>query len=111
MTSMHTDRILLQELTNDGQSVFLHYDAMTGLYMAFGYSAYYADMAASPILAYSDEMQMPVAILRRKDVLDIRQSMTLVNHIPRESYHFHTKQPIGDAGYERWANRCKMEEG
>ena len=38
-------------------------------YEAFGLSAYYADMAASPELSFSHELQMPKATFSRQDVL------------------------------------------
>ena len=99
---MDKELIKQQETTNDGRSVFLYYHTMIGFYVAFGRSAYYADMAASPILSYSEEMQMPVALLNRRRVLDVRQSMIMVSHTVDETYHFHTKQVIGNADYEKW---------
>ena len=71
----------------------------------FSRSAYDADMAASPKLSFSSESQMPVAILERKDVLNLRQSMTMIAHTPYVSYRFKPRQIIGREGYERWAGR------
>lgn len=99
---MDLETIAQQEAANDGQSVYLYYDAVTGFYLAFGHSAYYADMIANGHLSFSDELQMPVLLFDRKAVLDLRQSMTIVQHAARQFYHFRTQQPIGDAGYERW---------
>lgn len=98
-----------KEAGNDGQSVFLHYNSMLGMYMTFGHSAYYADMVASPELSFSDELQMPVALLTKSDVLDLRQSMAIVDHSPRSFYWLQTRQRIGDAGYERWIKNSKIE--
>ena len=42
------EKILQQELMNDGQSVFLHYCRAFGKYVAYGWSAYYADMGTTP---------------------------------------------------------------
>ena len=100
--------IIEQEMANDGQSVFLYYDTASGKYLAYGLSAYYADMAASPKLSFSSEYQMPVAVLERKDVLDLRQSMTMIAHTPYVSYRFKTRQLIGREGYERWAGRITI---
>ena len=38
---MDKNEITLSEVGNDGKSVFLYYDAMAGVYLAFGLSAYY----------------------------------------------------------------------
>lgn len=102
---MSENLILQNEADNDGQSVFLYYNSMLGLYMAFGLSAYYSDMAASPELSFSDSLKMPVALLNRADVLDVRQSMKMIEHTPHCSYRFQTRQRIGSAGYERWAKK------
>ena len=37
---MDKETITLQEVANDGQSIFLFYDAMAGVYLAYGLSAY-----------------------------------------------------------------------
>ena len=63
---MNDEYIYMQELLNDGQSVYLHYYDMLGLYVAYGLSAYYADMCSTPEVSYSDSMQMPVALLNRQ---------------------------------------------
>lgn len=102
---MNKNLVLQNEADNDGQSVSLYYNSMLGLYMAFGLSAYYSDMVASPELSFSDSLKMPVALLNRADVLDMRQSMKMIEHTPLRSYRFQTRQRIGSAGYERWAKK------
>lgn len=91
-----------QEAENDGQSVFLYYDAMAGVYLAFGLSAYYTTMVTEPYISYSEEMQMPVALLRREHILILRQSMKKVEHQPQTYYRFRLRSKVGTAGYERW---------
>ncbi len=59
---MDKDMILRNEAENDGRSVYLHYDEESGCYKAFGLSAYYADMAASPVLSFSEDLQMPANV-------------------------------------------------
>lgn len=100
---MNKDEICQKELENDGQSVFLYYDDMAGLYLAFGVSAYYTTMVTEPYMSYSEKMQMPVALLRKEHILYLRQSLTKVEHTVKTYYHFRLGQPIGDAGYEKWA--------
>lgn len=101
---MDVGRIRQQEEENDGQSVQLYYDDIAGMYLAFGLSAYYADMIANGHLSFSDELQMPVMLLDREGVLDLRQSMTILQHTPKGYYHFKTRQQIGNEGYERWTD-------
>ena len=99
---MNIEQIRQQEAANDGQTVYLYFNTDKQCYEAFGLSAYYADMAASPELSFSDELQLPMATFSRQDVLDVRQSMTMVNHKAYEFYTFRTRSLIGSAGYSRW---------
>ena len=57
--NMDKNEIKLREDENDGRSVFLYYDNMAGVYLAFGLSAYYTTMVTDPFMSYSEEMQMP----------------------------------------------------
>lgn len=106
---MNDDLILRQELLNDGQSVYLHYNDMLGLYVAYGLSAYYADMCSTPEVSYSDSMQMPVALLNRQCVFDLKCLMLQVSHTPQVDYHFHAREMIGQQGYDRWAQRINTQ--
>lgn len=104
---MNFEQIRQLEAANDGQTVYLYFNTDKQCYEAFGLSAYYADMAASPELSFSDELQMPMAIFSRQDVLDVRQSMTILDHRPYDFYTFRTRSLIGSAGYARWLSRLK----
>jgi hypothetical protein len=99
---MDKKEITLREVGNDGQSVFLYYDAMAGVYLAYGLSAYYTTMVTEPYMSYSEEMQMPVALLRREHILYLRQSLKKVKHTKKQYYQFQTRTVLGKAGYERW---------
>ena len=77
---MDKNQITLREVGNDGQSIFLYYDDMAGLYLAYGLSAYYTTLVTEPYMSYSDDMQMPVALLRREHILYLRQSLKKVEH-------------------------------
>ena len=100
---MDKNEISLREAGNDGSSVFLYYDAMAGVYLAFGLSAYYTTLVTDPYMSYSEDMQMPVAILRRAHILYLRQSLTKVEHTVKEYYRFQLRSIVGEAGYEKWA--------
>lgn len=99
---MDKNAIKLQEAANDGQSVFLYFDTTAGVYLAFGLSAYYTTMVTEPDISYSEEMQMPVALLNRLQIKFLRQSLTKVEHQPQTYYRFRLRSKVGTAGYERW---------
>jgi hypothetical protein len=103
--------IIKNERENDGQTIFLYYDDIAGMYMAFGQSAYYATMVTDPYMSYSEAMQMPVALLRREHVLSLRQSLNRVDHAVRSYYRFSLRENVGKAGYERWANGIITRHG
>ena len=105
---MDKELILQLEAANDGQSVFLFYDDMAGLYLAFGQSAYYTTLVTDPYMSYSKLMNMPVALLRREHILNLRQSMRKVEHRAQDFYRFETKHTVGKAGYEKWEQKIRL---
>lgn len=104
---MEMNKITLYEVGNDGKTIYLYYDDLAGLYLAFGLSAYYTTMVTEPYMSYSEELQMPVALLRREHVLLLRQGLKKVEHTPKKYYHFEMKQKVGEAGYQRWAEKIR----
>ena len=105
---MDKELILQLEAANDGQSVFLFYDDMAGLYLAFGQSAYYTTLVTDPYMSYSKLMNMPVALLRREHILCLRQSMRKVEHRAQNFYRFKMKREMGKAGYEKWEQKIRQ---
>lgn len=99
---MKREAILLRESMNDGQTVHLYYDRRIGMYTAYGLSAYYVDHVASPVLSYADDLQLPVALLNKGDVLDLRQSMKVNEHESFNYYRLMAKEFMGTDGYEKW---------
>ena len=59
-------------------------------------------MVTEPYISYSEEMQMPVALLNRLQIKFLRQSLTKVEHQPQTYYRFRLRSKVGTAGYERW---------
>lgn len=104
---MSKDEITLGEVGNDGKSVFLYYDDMAGLYVAYGLSAYYTTLVTEPYMSYSDDMQMPVALLRREHILYLRQSLKKVEHQQKHFYHFELRNVLGEEGYSKWAQKIR----
>ena len=99
--------IIEREATNDGQTVYLYYNTDKQCYEAFGLSAYYADHVASPVLSYSEELQMPVAVLNRGDVLDLRQSMEIQEHEAFSYYRLKARGFMGTEGYDKWVAKIR----
>ena len=106
-SNMDFEEIRQREAENDGRTVYLYYNKEKQCYEAFGLSAYYADHVASPELSYSEELQMPVAVLNRKDVLDLRQSMEIVEHEAFNYYRLKARGFMGTEGYDKWVERIR----
>lgn len=104
---MEMSKITLHEAGNDGKTVYLYYDDLAGLYLAFGLSAYYTTMVTEPYMSYSEELQMPVALIRREHVLALRQGLKKVEHEQKKFYQFELKHAVGEAGYEKWAEKIR----
>lgn len=102
---MDKERIILQEKSNDGQTINLYYDVMAGVYLAYGLSAYYTTLITEPYLSYSDEMNMPVALLRKEHILYLRQSSRKEEHEMKSYYRFILKSSVGDGGYDKWIQK------
>ena len=102
---MDKEMIAMQEEANDGQTVYLYYDTMAGVYLAYGLSAYYTTLVTDPYMSYSEEMEMPVALLRRNHVNDLRQGMTKVEHTVKSFYRFQLTYRLGKEGYDKWAQK------
>jgi len=100
--NMDKESIKQLEAANDGQSVHLFYDDMAGLYLAFGWSAYYTTMVVNAHVSFSDALQMPVVLLRKGHVNSLRQAMTKLEHTQQSYYHFRIRSRVGNEGYDKW---------
>ena len=94
--------IIEKESVNDGQTIHLFYDDIVGVYLAFGLSAYYTTMVVEPFISYSNDLEMPVALLDRLQIKFLRQSLTKVEHQQKTYYRFQLRTRVGEAGYKRW---------
>ena len=103
--------ITKNEAENDGKTIYLYFDDIAGMYMAFGLSAYYSTMVTDPYMSFSDALQMPVALLRREHVLYLRQGLKIQEHTIRTFYRFTMRENVGRAGYERWASGVQTRHG
>lgn len=99
---MDKEKIVLNETQNDGKTVYLYYNKTVGFYTAFGLSAFFVTHVTNPVRSYSDELQMPVVIVNKRQILDLRQSLREIEHTEHCYYHFETRGTIGEEGYQKW---------
>ena len=107
---MNKELITKNEVDNDGKTVHLYFNTEIGLYVAFGFSAFFAAHIVDVITAYSEDMHMPVALMRKSDVTELRLSTVKHQHDYHEYYHLELKQEIPLDDYQRWAASTMWEK-
>ena len=104
---MDKDLILQNELNNDGQTINLYFNYEIGLYVAFGFSAFFVVKIIDVLSSFSEELEMPVALLRKKDVEKLRLSTVRDIHEYHSYYKLLLEQPISLEGYHEWGSSLK----
>lgn len=75
---MNSDQITLNEVMNDGSIVYLYFNRATGLYMAYGFSAFnFRNIAQhksiDAVESYSLEMAMPVVQVSKEQLSKVTE--------------------------------------
>lgn len=106
---MNKELIIQNEVDNDGKTIHLYFNTEVGLYVAFGFSAFFAAHIVDAITSYSEDMHMPVALMRKPDVMELRLSTVKHQHDYHEYYRLELKQEVPLDDYQRWAASTKWE--
>jgi len=106
---MNKDLITTNEVENDGKTIHLYFNTEIGLYVAYGFSAFFAAHIVDVISAFSEDMQMPVALMRKSDVTELRMSTIKHVHDYHVYYRLELKHELPLDNYARWANSVKWE--
>ena len=104
------EQITQEEVQNDGKTIFLYFNTEVGLYVAYGFSAFFASHIVDVITAFSEDLQMPVALMRKRDVTELRMSTIRLEHDYHEFYRLGLKKEIPLDDYVRWANSTKWKD-
>lgn len=107
---MNKELITQNEVDNDGKTIHLYFNTEVGLYVAFGFSAFFAAHIVDVITAYSEDMHMPVALMRKSDVTELRLSTVKHQHDYHEYYRLELKQEMPLEDYQRWAASTMWEK-
>lgn len=106
---MDKETITLNEVENDGKTIHLYFNTEIGLYVAYGFSAFFAAHIVNVITAFSEELMMPVALMRKPDVSELRLSTIKHVHDYHVYYRLELKKELPLDDYVRWANSTKWE--
>lgn len=104
------DIITQNEVQNDGKTIHLYFNTEIGLYVAFGFSAFFASHIVDVITAFSEDLEMPVALMRKPDVTELRLSTVKHVHEYHEYYRLELKKPLPLDDYVRWGRSTKWEK-
>ena len=107
MSYMNTDIITLNEVENDGKTIHLYYNAAVGFYVAYGYSAFFVTHVAAPACSFSEELLMPVALLRRSEVAKLRGAADGPAGDYADYLRFGMQTEIPRDGYAGWVEKVK----
>lgn len=103
------DTIIQNEVQNDGKTIHLYFNTMVGLYVAYGFSAFFAAHVVDTITAYSEDLQMPVALMRKPDVTELRLSTVKQQHDYHVYYRLEMKHELALDDYARWVDNVKWK--
>ena len=101
------DLITLNEVQNDGKTIHLYFNTEIGLYVAYGFSAFFAAHIVDVITAFSEDLKMPAALMRKSEVAELRLSTVKHQHDYHEYYQLELKHEIPLDDYTRWAASTK----
>ncbi len=107
---MDNHLVSTNELQNDGKTIHLYFSREVGLYLAYGFSAFFVTHFLNVITAFSEELQMPVALLRKSEVSELRLFTIKREHDYHRYYRLELKQSFPLNDYKRWAQSTKWEE-
>lgn len=106
---INKDLIALNEVRNDGKTIHLYFNSEIGLYVAYGYSAFYAAHIVNMMASFSEDLQMPVALMRKPDVSELRLSTLKRQHDYHRYYRLELRQALGRDDYARWTESLRWK--
>lgn len=106
---MDKELITLNEVKNDGKTIHLYFNTEVGLYVAYGFSAFFVSHIINAISAFSEDLMMPVVLLRKPQVSELRLSTIKHQHDYHEYYRLELKNKVPLDDYARWANSVKWK--
>ncbi|MBR4793285.1 MAG: hypothetical protein IK038_06415 [Bacteroidaceae bacterium] len=104
---MEKERITQNEENNDGGTVHLYYNEDIGYYTAYGLSAFLITHVVEPVCSFSPSLQLPVVLVDKNQILELRRSLIKIKHEEKKYYQFNLKNSVGKSGYARWIKNLK----
>lgn len=101
------ENITKNEIFNDGKTIHLYYNGMIGLYVSYGISAFLLYKYAKAKPSYSDDMQMPVAVINAEHYETLKEKLGLSKTF--KNYRCLKVEIACDENeYSNWASELRM---
>lgn len=102
-----SENITRNEIFNDGRTIHLYFNGMIGLYVAYGISAFLLTRYAHAKPSYSDDMQMPVAVINAEHYEELKKQLGLSKEI--KNYRcLEVSETYDEKEYDEWASLLRM---
>ncbi len=100
------DKIVLNEVNNVGDRIHLYFNGLVGLYVAYGISAFLLAKETEVSPSYSDDMQMPVAVINAGHYDMLEQQMEVLKKV--ENYRcLKAIAAFDENEYTEWASQLR----
>lgn len=98
--------ITINEVNNTGDRIHLYYNGLVGLYVAYGISAFLLSMETQVSPSYSQDMQMPAAVINVAHYNQLKEKLEVVGK--GENYRCLRASVAYDEGeYTEWASELR----
>ena len=102
--------VTLNEVMNDGKSIHLYFNGLVGLYVSYGISAFLLSKQTEVSPSYSQEMQMPVAVINVGHFNLLKQQL----EVAKAAHNYCCLRPTveyDENEYADWVGRIRVEKG
>ena len=107
---MDKDLITLNEVFNNGRSIYFYQEDLHGTWVTFGYSAYLlSKLCDFNILSnYSKEMHMPLVCISNSDFTRLKKEYMKIIECKDGYYYLSTENSVEENNYRVWASNLKL---
>ena len=102
-----SESIVINEINNRGDRIHLYFNGWVGLYVAYGVSAYLLSKETEVSPSYSEDMQMPVAVINSGHYDMLKQQLEVLKKV--ENYRcLKPKAEFNENEYDEWASQLRV---
>ena len=106
---MNTDLITLNEVLNNGDSIYFYQDEISNVWATWGYSAYHLVHmeGIKCVTSFSEKMQMPCACITAADFKGIVKDNMSTIECKNGFYLLSAKEKVDANAYQNWVASLK----